>query len=453
MGSDAHPGAGDPAAEAVASAGSADRVDRDPTPDPAAPRTPEQRTTDPARRWRQRRDYAAGVLLLVALIVASATLWYYSDARATSSHTAPAPVGLDSDGTLPVPAAVPTALSEIWHADSAATPVPVVAKDSVVTADTSTVLGRDPVTGTVRWRYSRDLPLCTVSSAWGKAITVYRKTRNCSEVTALDGATGERGAQRNDNAELGTRLITDGTHMAALGHQLIDVWRYDLVETTQYGTIPDPVNPGSQPRSGCQLNSFAVTNGRIGVLERCPTESGDRLTVLKSAPKDSDKPEQVFSTDIGGDQHQLVAISGDMEAVLTGSPARLVTFDATGGHRGEYALDLPGRDVSNPPADGVSGTTSGTKAIYWFTGSRTIALSTADLHPLWTIQNALGPGVLLSGKLLVPNPTGIAVVDPDTGAQESEIPVDRHGYRGVIKMAVAGDVVLEQRGSTVVALR
>lgn len=408
---------------------------------------------DPARRWRRNRDYAGGALLLVALLVASTALWYYSDARATVSRTAPAPVDVDPDGALPNPAAVPRTLTEVWHAASAATSVPVIAGDSVVSADTSTVLGRDPVTGAVRWQYSRDLPLCTVNAAWGKAIAVYRKTWNCSEVTALDGSTGVRGPQRNDNAELGTRLITDGTHVAAVGHELIDVWRYDLVQTVQYGTVPDPVNPGSQPRSGCLLRSFAVNNGHIGVLERCPQEAGDRLTVLKAAPKDSDKPEQVFSTAIGGDQHQLVTISGNLEGVLTGNPARLVTFDATGGHQAEYPLTLPDSDLSNPPADGVSGTTTGTKAIYWFTGSSTIALSSTDLHPMWTIQGALGPGTLMGGKLLIPVANGLEIVDPDSGAKQGQIPVDRHGYHGVIKMAVAGGVVLEQRGPTVYALK
>lgn len=417
-------------------------------PDPAALRHADRES----RRWRRKRDYALTALAVIVLLVGGTTLWYFSDARGTVSRTAPAAPGLDTEGGLPGPLAPPTAVHEIWHAASDATPVPVVAKDSVVSADGSTVLGRDPITGAVRWEYARNWPLCTVNSAWGKAVTVYRKS-NCSEVTELDGSTGERSGQRNDNADPGTRLITDGTHLAATGHTLVDVWRYDLVLTTQYGTIPDGVNPGSQPRTGCHLDSFAISNGRLGVLERCPDESGDRLTVLKTAPKDSDKPEPVFSTLIGGENRRLVAMSGDVEGVLTPGPARLVTFDATGAQHGEYPLDVPDADLQHGPADGVSGTTTGTKAIYWFSGSATVALSITDLHPLWTIRGALGPGTLIGGKLLVPVSGGLAVIDPDSGNRERLIPVDRHGYQGVIKMSSAGDVLLEQRGNALYALR
>ena len=80
---------------------------------------------------------------------------------------------------------------------AAATPLPVAVGSVVVTGEGGEVTGRDPVTGAVRWRYTRDLPLCTVTVAWQKIVTVYQKSDNflpaddpragggCSEVTAL----------------------------------------------------------------------------------------------------------------------------------------------------------------------------------------------------------------------------------------------------------------------------
>jgi hypothetical protein len=94
-----------------------------------------------------------------------------------------------------------------------------------------------------------------------------------------------------------------------------------------------------------------------------------------------------------------------------------------------------------------------TGAIYWFTGSKTIALSTDDLRPLWTVENALGPGTAFAGKILVPVRGRIVVLDPATGQQLTSTPIDRDGYNGPIMMSKLGPMVLEQRGDTLVALR
>lgn len=58
----------------------------------------------------------------------------------------------------------------------------------------------------------------------------------------------------------------------------------------------------------------------------------------------------------------------------------------------------------------------------------------------------------MAGRLLLPVPDGISVVDLSTGVRVADIPVDRGDYAGPIQMSVIGDVVVEQRGSDVVAL-
>jgi hypothetical protein len=53
----------------------------------------------------------------------------------------------------------------------------------------------------------------------------------------------------------------------------------------------------------------------------------------------------------------------------------------------------------------------------------------------------------------VPVPDGVAVVSPDTGRVARTLPVARDDPRAPVVAAVQGEMLLEQRGSTVVALR
>jgi hypothetical protein len=328
------------------------------------------------------------------------------------------------------------------------------------------------LTGEVRWRYSRDIPLCTVSAAWQDAIAVYHKTSNslpdkdsyhngnCSEVTSLKGVTGERDRQRNGDAELGTRLLFDGVHLTATGKSLINTWRSDMVLTMQYGTVPDLVNPDKQPRVNCQYGSVAVTSGRIGVIERCPSKTepqtldNDRLSVYKPTAKDSDAPTVDFSVPTGGNLGRVVALTETYSAVVAPNPARLLVFDGTGQQYASYPLTLPDSDLAGDPPGGTVSLTKGTAgALFWFTGSKTIALSSADLHPLWTVENTMGPGVVFAGYLLLPVKDALVVVDQTTGKEVARTPVNRAGYTGTVEMSTVGPIVLEQRGSTLVALR
>jgi hypothetical protein len=91
--------------------------------------------------------------------------------------------------------------------------------------------------------------------------------------------------------------------------------------------------------------------------------------------------------------------------------------------------------------------------MYWFTGSATVALDIVDLRPRWTRAGSLGPGTEVAGRVLLPVPGALAVVDTTTGQQVGALPVDRGDYRGPVATASSGAVVLERRGDTVVALR
>lgn len=419
---------------------------------PPAADTPEPPPDLPERSFRTRGDFIAVALLTVAVLVTASLVYAFSDARATTSQTTSAPAP-----ELPVANTLPPSLAEVWRAPSGGTQAPTWLGTVVVTGDGGEVVGRDPLTGQVRWRYSRDLPLCTITAAWDKALVSYSKGSGCSEITSLDPVTGNRGPQRNGDAELGSRLLTEGSHVLTTGKKYVEVYRRDdLVRSMEYGQLRAIVNPNKQPRTGCEYNSFAVTTGKIALIERCyHDDPSDRLTVLKPNPEKSDTPEVFSSVVVGGKGARVVAVTNNRVAVIVpGSPAKLIVFDAdTGGLINEYPLDLPASDLAGDPPNGIVPITISTANIYWYTGSRTIALSLEDLSPKWTVQGAIGSGSTLAGQALIPVKDGIKVLDQLTGAEIGTVPVNRKGYEGSIQSSTIGPVVLEQRGNTLVALR
>ncbi|MGH3628654.1 MAG: Rv3212 family protein [Sciscionella sp.] len=398
-------------------------------------------------RFRRRADYLTLAVIVVACLAVAGTVWAKSDVRHTISQVGPAAVA-----TPPAPSAVPSALRVAWHAPSAATPVPLAIGPTVVTGDNGNVRGRDPLTGKVRWRYARNLSLCTVSSAWSMAIAVYRKGSGwCSEVSTLNATTGARGPQRNGDVDDHTRLISDGTYVTATGGLLNETWRSDLVRTMKYGKVPNFNIAGAQPHAGCVHRSEATAAGAIGVLEQCAGEHGERLTVYQATAKDSSKPDVAFSTVLDGRGAKLVTMTDKRVAVAF--PDRLEVRDV---HNGKlltrHPLHLPASDFAGAQPSMVVPTTSDSDAVYWYTGSSTISLSSSTLSPQWTVKYTLGPGAVFAGRLLLPVPGGLAVTDERTGTSASTIPVDRNGYRGQVEMSTLGPVVLEQRGDTLVAL-
>jgi hypothetical protein len=421
-----------------------------------APGTPERPPRPPRLRPERRRrsDVVAAVALTVALIGTAVVLWATGDAANTTSQPAAEPIA-------PPPAAtqVPTALTEAWRAPSGATVAPVVAGPAVVTADGGLVVGRDAVTGEERWRYERNRPLCAVAAGFpraddgrGRVLALYAEDSEwCSELTALRPDTGERAGASNPDVHPGTRLLASGSSVVATGTDYLEVMRSDLVKTLEYGAVPVPVQVDEQPRPGCAHASTALGSDRLGIVERCPDEASDRLTLVATDGEDGfEKPAVDFSVPLPGRGAVVVAVAADRVAVAVPGPPRLLVYDHAGQLTGEHPLDAPESDLTDPPG-GAAPTTTSDGRVTWWTGSRTIALDERDLVPLWTVPDALGPAAPYADALVVPVPEGLRVLEPVSGTVLFTIPVARPP--GPVVPATIGDVLLEQRGGEVVALR
>lgn len=406
---------------------------------------------------RRRSDLVAAAVILVVAVLALSVVWLRSDARGTTYSPAESPLPQANNATT-----VPTSLDELWRSSSPVTRSPVTTGSAVVTGSGGTVDGLDPTDGSVAWSYARNRDLCDVTDAWNTAVAVFRDERGCSQVTELDGATGLRKAQRTSDADDEIRTSDDGTYVTSRGDTRMELWRSDLVRTLEYGRVDAPVNPNSQPRSGCTLLSSASNSSRVAVLEQCPGESAARLTTLNPAPKDAQQPEVYGSSVIASLEGPAGTISGATVLVASGdrialavpasgaTPARIDIFDGNAEPLGQFDIPQPASGTDSFP-DSLP-VVKAASVFSWWTGTGTVALGLNDLAPLWSLPGALGPGAVMAGRLLIPVPDGIAVLDPAGGRVDSTIPVDRAGYIGPVGTAVVGDVVIEQRGDDIVAM-
>ncbi|WP_433601673.1 Rv3212 family protein [Nocardia sp. CA-135953] len=404
---------------------------------------------------RTRADIISAVAIAVVVVIAAAVVWAHSDARGTESVTAEHPVS-----TPAVADQVPTSLRELWHAPDPAANRALVAAGTVVTGADGTVTGHDPRTGAQVWHYRRDLPLCGVESQFGTVIAVYKDQRGCSQATLLAGEDGSRRTARSSYMDPTVQLSVDGTYVLAQGPRRLEMWRSDLVRTLEYGYVDAPVNVKTQPRKGCKLISSSSSSTRLAVLERCPEDPSNRLSVLNPAPKDNTVPEEYGSHVLNGSgadspDGRVIAVSDNRIVLyLPGMPAtataeaispRLEVFDGTGNALVVHQLSAPLSDKTT--------TTRISSLFLVFTGNSLIALNAGTFDPIWAAPGALGSPVFMAGRLLVPVDGAIAVLDPTSGTEVSRIPVARPGYDGSpISLAVLGTTVLERRGAEMFAL-
>lgn len=396
---------------------------------------------------RTKGDVLAAVAIVIAIAVAAGAIWWTSDARATISTPAAAPVP-----ALKTAREVPAALRQLWTAASPDTTRPVLAGGSVVTGSGTTVDGRDPATGDVLWSYARDVDLCGVTSVYDKAVAVYPDSRGCGQVTTIDGKTGRRDATRSAYADRTVTLSSDGTSVLSAGENRLELWRSDMVRMISWGALDARLKPEVPHEPLCRMTSAASSTALVAITEACPGEPNARLTLLKPADEE-DEPESKF-VELPGvpadSDARVVAVSDTYTALYVPTPQPTVrVVDDTGTTIASTLLPRP----ASPQAKA----TSSGNVVTWWTGDSVMVFEASGLRYRFTVnpvggQAPVGPGVVMAGKLLVPVTAGYDVFDPVTGTGERHIELSRTASQDPVVPAVAGSELLEQRGATLVAL-
>lgn len=473
-----------------------------------------RRAQAPFRRRRRRdRLIAAGAAIL--LLAAGAVAYLNSDIRAVTSDTAAqqtAPKALKT---------VPKALRVAWEQPTDPMVGGVASPyGTVVTTDAHAVTGRDVDTGAVRWTYARsNRDLCALGSGDTSATTkitdsgrvrgllaMYARDGYCGEMVLLDPSTGERRYQRTAPNQLGGTLIFGGPYAAWVGSDLLEVWRYDLYRTHQYGN--QPASPESNTQHlGCTFLDAAVTDQQFATIEKCPAQGGNvRLAINWTDPnaenKDKWSPyrsDARADVDTGSPAARIVGITRDRVAVLVSGPTpALVIYDADGKVVSRTPARVPGATIA--AATGITPRSTIGAVSYALIGQTLIAVgeqqvtvtvpvttsSTSDTTTApttttgffgsngasqtpstkpttteenrdspdvrWSFGGALGLPTAVGGSLLVPTQAGLAVVPATSGALLRTVPVDRAGTTGAVDVQLIGSRIVEVRNGSVVAL-
>lgn len=342
--------------------------------------------------------------------------------------------------------AAPRSVTEVWSAPSdPLTLRPVVSGGLVISPQGHTLEAKDPATGAVVWTYTRtDVPLCTLMSAWDKVVAVYRSNLGCGDVVAINAASGEYSDTRSAIAPEEITPISSSDVVGFVADNRVELWRYDMVRTVEYGHVEARQVGEEQPGATCHFTSALSRGELLATVDLC--EGTYWLRLQKTTPEDSRKPEIIAETQLGSSPAHVVAVSKESAAVyVAGHTPRVLSFDKNAVNISEFPAPTPAQ-LMTAQADLPHN-------MSWFDGSRLYLFDPTKLKVTHVIEGVLGTGVATGTELLVPTNEGYLQVFPGTGSKGRTIPIDRGGYAGPVGLSRAGDTLLEQRGDTLVALR
>lgn len=422
-----------------------------------APHSPAQ-TTSTQRRWPRperasRKDFLAVGAIILFLVVVLVTSWWGSDARRVDRTQA---------ATLSAPAAAeapPTTLRELWRGTSPQTVAPILLSGGVLTAEDDVLSMHDLRSGEVAWTYDRGLPLCDVTFSNERIVAIYRGPKGCGDVVSLAASTGDYAHTRSALAQDAATALRSNDSTGIVSPHRVELWRSDLVRTTEVGRQETPVKKEEQRYADCPFTSALTRTELLATTQHCEGEDKMLLRLLKTKPERSDVPEELHSFYVPRDG-QLVAIAQHHAAVYAptgasgdGKPELIVASDS--GEVNHYPM---------PATPALAGTAQDTPVLpvtadlphnmTWWTGDAVVGFHPTSLAPEFTVRGALGAGANMADRLLVPVEGGVQVFDTEHKKKERTIPVRRDGLvaGSPVHLRVSGGFVVEQRGNEVVVL-
>ncbi len=393
---------------------------------------------------RTRGDLLATGAITVLSLAAVAGVWFTAPIR--SAELTPADVAYTVPEQLDT---VPAALTESWSAVDRPLPgvhLPVLVDGLVITSDGHRVAALDPA-GEVVWTYERDLELCSLGAAWGRVVTTWRAGNGCGDVVSIDATTGTYERTRSAIAPADVVALASNDRIGTVGAERLELWRSDMVRTVEYGRVEALQEPNLQPHPGCELTSALTRTTLLAVTEVC--DDGAWLRFQAATPEESRSPEVGASVQLTDPGAFLVSVGEEGAAVVTDQAIVSYSEEGVELHRHERRAPLPASAEGLPHAPVTADLPH---HLTWFDGDSLVLLSPAGLEVQHEFPEALGPGIAVGERLLMPVQEGINVLNWETGETEKTIPLDRDGYDGMVTLRVAGGTVVEKRGDLVVGL-
>ena len=409
--------------------------------------------TTVAPEQRSRRDLIITASIAAVVVVWILGTWGFSTARQADLHT-----------TEPVAAeaamqAIPQNLSEAWHRPSIDGELhvtkPLVQGPAVLLSDTHGVKGLDPKTGDVLWSYERNNELCSLTTAWGEAVPVFRGPEGCGEVVALKADSGQYSHTRSAISSDAVVPVSSNDYVGTVSRDRVELWRNDLVRTIEYGAVEAPQEPLYQPHAECHIHSALARKELLAIVETCPTEPETEgrahVRLVKTVPEDSRKPEGLKDFKLGAENAQIVAIGQEAAVIYVAEKQPhldVVTKD------GKVSSSNPvpespaiAEHSGDDPLPYMPAVADGPHHMYWWDGQRLHAFTPGKMSLDFTVENTLGTGAVIGDDLLAPTKDGIAVINTSTHETTRVIKVTRDPSVNSVSLAIAGNTIVERRQS------
>ncbi|ART21800.1 hypothetical protein CBE89_10075 [Corynebacterium striatum] len=329
----------------------------------------------------------------------------------------------------------------------------LASKGLLITHEGDTIIASD-VNGKEKWHYThKNAELCSLGSAWDKVVATYRNNAGCGDTVAINAATGQYSDTRSAINSEEVIPLSSNDRVGTVSTDRIDLWRSDMVRTIEYGDVQAKQEPDMQEHEDCSINSALTRTENLALTETCPDDTSVTwLRLVGATPEDSRKPEVTTNIGMANEGSRLVAVGQESAAVYQpGEKPRIDSYDKSGNTIASTEV-AASPDVTHASTPYAPATADLPHHMSWFDGERLYLFTPSELKVDHVLEDAIGTGVALGERLLMPTKKGIAVVDWSTGKTERTIKIDRGGYTGPVFLTIAGTTIVEQRGETAVGL-
>lgn len=216
--------------------------------------------------------------------------------------------------------APPERMEKVWESDEEYTKI-LSPPGTFIAATENKVERIDSERFESVWSYKRDdATICDITSTEGNIAVLYNPGRGCTDVTLLDGATGQyvAQAQYSTDSELGA-LVYGRDRLAVVTPASARIVRAsDLIPVSTFGDVPGGVYQTDQTVTGCNINDVVIGPESYAVSAQCDGDETYKIRILDIDPEESTQGNVIQTIDTNTKDHvTLPAISSSMIFFVT----------------------------------------------------------------------------------------------------------------------------------------